>query len=73
MLGNRLKEANRRAYHFLKRNRQWDEYCWLDERHIGIARKTRVRCSCFICSLSRKYHGKPLAEIKKDLELQEHE
>lgn len=71
MIGIRLQQANSRALNFLKRTKQYDKYVNLDNRHIGIARKTRVRCSCWMCGHQRQYQGKPISEIKKDIELTE--
>ena len=61
--GERLLTANKKAYRHTKL------MCNLlsgqpDQRAFGLSRKTRVRCSCYMCGHRRVNEGPPIREIR---------
>jgi hypothetical protein len=65
MLGNdRMYIANRKARKHLK---FMHSVIGLDDfsEHEGIFRKTRVRCSCWMCRNRRALEGPPISEKRK--------
>lgn len=70
MRGYRLQQANRiaqkamrhRTYSYLVKNVGHHEY-----KHVlGILRKTRKRCSCWMCGNRRKYEGLSIQELRQN-------
>ena len=71
MRGCRLNQADRiaRKAFYDHRNQWWVEH--LDgkdqQRAIGILRKTRKRCSCWMCGHRRRYEGPPIQKRRQGL------
>ena len=75
MRGYRLKQANRIAMGQFKRRCNNDEWYWqwfvkkgkaqALTREIGILRKTRKLCSCWMCGRRRRYEGITIQERRQ--------
>jgi hypothetical protein len=75
MRGYRLKQANWIAMRQFKRRcniERWfgnwvvKEYNLIDiRRELGILRKTRKRCSCWMCGHRRRYDGLTMQEWRQ--------
>jgi hypothetical protein len=80
MRGHRLEQANQIAKRQFKKRCNIDEWFWNwivkgngpDDirRETGILRKTRKRCSCWMCGHRRKYEGLTLQERRLNEEFQ---
>lgn len=63
--GERLYMANKKARKHMKFLRSISAFPWVDEREAGISRKTRVRCSCYMCGHRREMEGMPMRELRR--------
>jgi len=68
MRGYRLQQANRIARKIFNDPNYWaakyiDPQC---RKHVlGILRKTRKRCSCWMCGHRRQYEGLTIQELRQ--------
>lgn len=62
--GNRLYIANKKARKHISMLHSISAFPFFDDRDAGISRKTRVRCSCYMCGHRREMEGAPIRELR---------
>jgi hypothetical protein len=63
--GERLYIANKKARKHIRMLHNVSAFLNCNERDEGISRKTRVRCSCYMCGHRREMEGMPMRELRR--------
>ena len=67
MRGYRLQQANRVARRLFNDPSHWAQHTdpQSRERVVGMLRKTRKPCSCWMCGHRRRYEGPTIQELRQ--------